>query len=56
MPSYLILQSRQSANVVLMAGFNALFDEARTIDHVVNPHPMLRMPPDIIHESFEARP
>jgi len=34
--------------------FNSLFVEARAIDRVINPHPMMRMPVDIVCEIFEA--
>jgi len=41
-------------SVVLKQEFNSLFVKARTIDRVINPHPMTRMPVDIICEIFEA--
>ena len=34
--------------------FNSLFGEARAIDRVANPHPITRMPVEIIREIFEA--
>jgi len=34
--------------------FNSLFREARAIDRVANPHPITRMPVEIIREIFEA--
>jgi len=42
------------ANLELGARFNALFDEARTIGRITKPHPMLRMPLDIIRYIFEV--
>jgi hypothetical protein len=34
--------------------FNSLFVEARAIDRVINPHPITRMPVEIVREIFEA--
>jgi hypothetical protein len=34
--------------------FNSLFVEARAIDRMINPHPMTRIPVDILCEIFEA--
>jgi len=34
--------------------FNSLFGEARAIDRIANPHPITRMPVEIIREIFEA--
>ena len=31
-----------------------LFDEARAINPIISPHPMLRIPSDAIRENFEA--
>ena len=52
--SYSSQLSVGNASLDLRAKFNAFFEEARAIDRVVNPHPMLRMPLDIIREIFEA--
>jgi hypothetical protein len=41
-------------SIALKQEFNSLFVEARAIDRVVNPHPMTRMPVDILCEIFEA--
>jgi hypothetical protein len=41
-------------SIALKQEFNSLFVEARAIDRVVNPHPMMRMPVDILCEIFEA--
>jgi len=40
--------------VALKEEFNSLLVEARAIDRVINPHPMTRMPIDIVCEIFEA--
>jgi hypothetical protein len=42
------------SSVDLKQGFNSLFLEARAIDRAINPHPMTRMPVDIVCEIFEA--
>jgi len=34
--------------------FNSLFGEARAIDRVINPHPITRMPVEIVRAIFEA--
>ena len=34
--------------------FNSLFGEVRAIDRVINPHPITRMPVEIVREIFEA--
>jgi hypothetical protein len=34
--------------------FNSFFDKARSIDRVISPHPMTRMPAEIVREIFEA--
>ena len=34
--------------------FNSLFGEARAVDRAINPHPMARMPVEIVREIFEA--
>ena len=38
----------------LKQAFNSLFGEARAMDRVVNPHPITRMPEEIVREIFEA--
>jgi hypothetical protein len=38
----------------LQQEFNSLFREARAIDRIINPHPMIRMPVEIVREIFEA--
>ena len=40
--------------VALKQEFYSLFLEARAIDRVINPHPITRMPVDIVREIFEA--
>ena len=40
--------------IILKQEFNSLFGEARAIDRAINPHPMARMPVEIIHAIFEA--
>ena len=34
--------------------FNSLFGKARAIDRIINPHPITRMPEEILREIFEA--
>ena len=41
-------------SIALKQEFNSLFGEARAIDRVINPHPITRMPIDIVCEIFEA--
>jgi hypothetical protein len=46
--------SSHSGSFALKEEFNSLFGEARAIDRIINPHPMIRMPVEIIREIFEA--
>jgi hypothetical protein len=41
-------------SVALKQEFNSLFVEARAIDRAIKPHPMTRMPVDIVCKIFEA--
>ena len=41
-------------SLALKQEFNSLFGEARAVDRVINPHPMTRMPMEIVREIFEA--
>jgi len=41
-------------SIALKRKFNSLFGEARTIDRVINPHPITRMPVEIVRAIFEA--
>ena len=41
-------------SIALKQEFNSLFGEARAIDRVINPHPITRMPIDIVCEIFES--
>ena len=41
-------------SLVLKQEFNSLFGEARAIDRIISPHPIYRMPVEIVREIFEA--
>ena len=38
----------------MKANFNELFDAARAIDRTLHPHPITRVPPDVLREIFDA--
>jgi len=41
-------------SLVLKQEFNSLFGDARAIDRIINPHPITRIPVEIVREIFEA--
>ena len=38
----------------MRTNFNELFDAARTVDRTLHPHPITRVPPDVLREIFDA--
>jgi len=49
-----LLPNIDDPSVELKVNFNQLFDTARVIDRTVHPHPITKVPPDILREIFDT--
>ena len=49
-----MLPTTDDPSVELKVNFNQLFDTARVIDRTVHPHPITKVPPDVLREIFDA--